>query len=73
MQIGVRHRKEEMLVTVGSMKGFLCQETSFHHVLRVDQATGMWGVRNRILTFAKVPPSFVSLKDNHKHSDTTMG
>ena len=62
-----------MLVTVESMKGFLRQETSFHHVLRVGQATGMWGVRNRIFTFAKVPPSFVSLKNTHKHSNTTVG
>ena len=73
MRIGVRLRRKEMPMTVGSMKGFLWQETSFHHVLRVNQATGMWGVKNRIFAFAKVPPSFVSLKDNHKSSDTTKG
>ena len=62
-----------MPMTAGSVKGCLRQETSFHHVLRANLATGMWGVKNRIFTFAKVPPPFVSLKDNHKHSDTTKG
>ena len=73
MRIGVLLRRKEMPMAVGSVKGFLWQETSFHHVLRVNQATGMWGANNLIFTFAKVLPSFVSLKDNHKHSNTTKG